>query len=188
MIVKEETRSTLLNNWLVDKQHMRRICCVLVLLFSIQTSFGRILQKEVHAFIDIQEIIIDKNTEIALDSGWEFYWNELIVPGDFIGQEPLATVTLTNWTEFKLPNTGKLPSFGYATYRLCIMLPKERPHVSLHIPKAYSSSKLWINGALTSEIGHVKKTKANTLHRRHAQIIPLNTDATEFEIVIQVSN
>lgn len=188
MIVKEETRSTLLSNGLADNQHMRRICCALVLLFSIQTSFGMVLQKEVHASIDIQQIRIDKNTEIALDSGWEFYWNKLIVPGDFKGKEPSAIVSLTNWTKFDLPNIGKLPSFGYATYRLCIAIPKERPHVSLHIPKAYSSSKLWINGMLISEIGHVEKTKANTLHRRHVQIIPLNTDATIFEIVIQVSN
>jgi signal transduction histidine kinase len=188
MIVKEETSNTLLNNWLVDNRHKSRIFCVLALLFAIQSSFGMILQKEVRASIDIQQIIIDTNTEIALDSGWEFYWNELIVPGDFKGKEPSAKVSLTNWTKFDLPKIGKLPSFGYATYRLCIAIPKERPHVSLHIPKAYSSSKLWINGALISEIGHVEKTKANTLHRRHVQIIPLNTDATIFEIVIQVSN
>jgi signal transduction histidine kinase len=188
MIVKEETSNTLLNNWLVDNRHKSRIFCVLALLFAIQSSFGVILQKEVHASIDIQQIIIDTNTEITLDSGWEFYWNELIVPGDFKGKEPSAIVSLTNWTKLKLPKIGKLPSFGYATYRLCIAIPKGRPHVSLHIPKAYSSSKLWINGTLISEIGHVEKTKANTLHRRHAQIIPLDTDATIFEIVIQVSN
>ncbi|MFQ3181549.1 MAG: signal transduction histidine kinase [Polaribacter sp.] len=188
MNVKEKTRNTLLNNWLVNKKHKRCICGVMVLLFSIQTSFGMILQKEVDASLDVQQIIIDKNTKIALDSGWEFYWNELIVPGSFKGKEPSAIVSLTNWTTFKLPNIGKLPSFGYATYRLCIAIPKERPHVSLHIPKAYSSSKLWINGKLISEIGHVEKTKTSALQRRYSQIIPLNTEDTTFEIVVQVSN
>tara|TARA_B110000902_G_scaffold1657_1_gene1801 strand:+ start:1809 stop:3860 length:2052 start_codon:yes stop_codon:yes gene_type:complete len=188
MIIKNKIRSTLLNNWIASNQHKSGIFCMLVLLFYIQASFGVILQKQVHASIDIQQTIIDKNTEIALDSGWEFYWNELIVPGDFNGKEPYPITSLTNWTKFKLPTIGSLPSFGHATYRLRIALPKERPHVSLHIPKAYSSSKLWINGTLISEIGRVGKTKENTVHRRHSQIIPLNTDATIFEIVIQVSN
>jgi signal transduction histidine kinase len=175
-------------NWFEDKQHKIRTFCILVLLLNIQTSFGAILQKEVHTSLDIQQIINDKNTEIPLDSGWEFYWNALIVPGDFKGKEPYVITSLTNWTKFTLPTIGNLPSFGHATYRLCIALPKERPHVSLHIPKAYSSSKLWINGSLISEIGHVGKTKESTLHRRHSQIIPLSTEATIFEIVIQVSN
>jgi signal transduction histidine kinase len=188
MIIKNKIISILPKNWFGDKQHKSRTFCILVLLLYIQTSFGIILQKEVHASSDIQQIIIDKNTEIRLDSGWEFYWNALIVPGGFKGKEPYVITALKNWTKFKLPTIGNLPSFGYATYRLCIALPKERPHVSLRIPKAYSSSKLWINGTLISEIGHVGKTKENTLHRRHSQIIPLSTDATIFEIVIQVSN
>ena len=188
MIIKTKIISILPKNWFGDKQHKIRTFCILVLLLNIQTSFGAILQKEVHTSLDIQQIINDKNTEIPLDSGWEFYWNALIVPGDFKGKEPYAITTLTNWTKFTLPTIGNLPSFGHATYRLCIALPKERPHVSLHIPKAYSSSKLWINGTLISEIGHVGKTKESTLHRRHSQIIPLSTEATIFEIVIQVSN
>ena len=187
-MVQYDTKNTLLNNWFLDNQYLKRLFCAVLLLFSIQTSIGATFPKEVHTSIDLQQIIIDTDTEIALDSGWEFYWNELIAPGDFKGKKPSALVSLKNWTEFKLPTVGELPSFGYATYKLSIAIPKERPHVSLYIPKAYSSSKLWINGVLISEIGHVKKTKANTLHRRHSQIIPLNTNATIFEIVIQVSN
>lgn len=186
MIVK--IRITLINNWLFDNQHLKLICCAMLLLFSIQASFGLIPQKKSNPSLDIQQIIINQNTEIALDTGWEFYWNELIVPGHFKGKEPSALVSLDNWTKFKIPNIGKIPSFGYATYRLFISIPKERPHVSLYIPEAYSSSKLWINGKLISEIGHVGKTKEKTLHRRLSQVIPLNTSDTIFEIVIQVSN
>ncbi len=138
--------------------------------------------------IDLQNTTIDKTTEIALDAGWEFYWNELIEPKNFQKNIPFTEVTLANWTQFKLSNNEKLPSFGYATYRLQISIPKDRLHVSLYIPAAYASSKLWINGKLISEIGRVGTSKAETLHRRATQIIPLNTDETEFEIVIHVAN
>jgi signal transduction histidine kinase len=138
--------------------------------------------------INLQGTTIDNSTEIELDTGWEFYWKELIVPGNFKKSKPLAIVSLNNWTSFALSNKEKLPSFGYATYRLKISIPEERSHVSLQIPKAFSSSKLWINGKFISEIGCVGKSKETTQHRRISQIIPLNTNETDFEIVIQVAN
>ncbi|MBC8755028.1 GHKL domain-containing protein [Kordia sp. YSTF-M3] len=159
------------------------------MLFSIPNSFGFVQSNENDiAAIDLQNTTIDKTTEIALNAGWEFYWKEFIEPGNFNAKKPLAEVTLTNWTKFNLSETEKLPSFGYATYRLQISIPKERPHVSLYIPAAYASSKLWVNGKLIAEIGRVGTSKAETLHRRAAQILPLNTDETEFEIVIHVAN
>jgi signal transduction histidine kinase len=188
MIVKLPTIITQIINWLLGNIHVKFGCSFSLLLFLIQPSFGSIPQREERVSIDLEQIHIDKNTEIALDTGWEFYWNTRIAPGDFKGKEPSAIVSLTNWTKFKLPNIGKIPSFGYATYRLCMAIPKERPAVSLFIPKAYSSSKLWVNGVFISEIGHVGKSKEETQHRRLSQIIPLNTNETIFEIVIQVSN
>jgi signal transduction histidine kinase len=183
-----QIKKSLLHNWLFHNQYVKCICCFLLLFFSIQPSFGLLQQKESIASIDFQQIHIDKTTEIPLDSGWEFYWNELIAPGNFKGKEPDALVSLNNWTQFNISKIGNLPSFGYATYRLKITIPKERPHVSLYIPEAYSSSKLWVNGVFRSEIGHVAVSKEETQHRRIPQIIPLNTKDTIFEIVIQVSN
>lgn len=188
MIVKLQTIINLTNNWLLDNQQARFGCSFGLLFLLIQPSFSLTPQKNEGVSINLQQIHIDKNTEIALDASWEYYWNELITPGNFKEKKPSAIVSLHDWTQFNLPNIGTLPSFGYATYRLFISIPKERPHVSLFIPKAYSSSKLWINGVFISEIGHVGKSKEETQHRRFSQIIPLNTNETIFEIVIQVSN
>lgn len=168
--------------------HLKFLVCYIILLFSIHNSFGIEQQKKDSPIIELQEIPIDKNTEILLNSGWEFYWNELIEPGSFKSKTPLELVTLTNWTKFNLSNGNKLPSIGYATYRLMISISKDRPAVSLAIPRVYASSKIWINGKFISETGHVGKTKEETLHRRFSQIIPLSTNETDFEIVIQVAN
>ena len=151
-------------------------------------SFGHERQKNNVTKIDLQNTLINNDTEITLNSDWAFYWNELIEPGDFNTSKPFTLVSLDNWTQFNLPNNDKLPSFGYATYRLTISIPKERPHVSLYIPAVYASSKIWINGKFFSEMGRVGKIKEETLHRRFSQIIPLNTDETNFEIVIHVAN
>lgn len=167
---------------------MKVISYLILLLSLIPNSFGFEEQQKDTFSVDFKDSIIKENTEIELSTRWEFYWNELIIPGNFNKQKPLAIVSLKNWTEFNIPKINKLPSFGYATYRLNITIPKERPHVSLYIPAAYSSSKIWINGHFFSEMGQVGKKKSETLHRRFTQIIPLNTDENNFEIVIQVAN
>ena len=154
---------------------------------SIHHSFGQEGYK-VENTINLQKAIITETTEILLDSGWSFYWNQLITPGHFKEEIPYKEVTLHNWTEFNIPENEKPHSFGYATYRLRISIPKERPHVSLFIPKTYSASKTWINGTFISEIGNVGVTELETVHRRFSQIIPLNTNETDFEIVIQIAN
>ena len=177
-----------MNNWLFINRPFKLICCIIALTsFTNQNIFG-LKQKNDVNLINLQGTTIDKSTEIPLDSNWEFYWNELIVPGNFKESKPLAIVSLNDWTNFALSDKEKLPSFGYATYRLKISIPKERLPVSLHIPQAYSSLKLWINGKFISEIGRVGTSKATTQHRRISQIIPLNTNETDFEIVIQVAN
>ena len=177
-----------MNNWLLNNQFLRFICFFVILFFSIPNSFGHEQQENNVTKIDLQNTLINNDTEITLNSGWAFYWNELIEPGNFNTTKPFTLVSLDNWTQFNLPNNDKLPSFGYATYRLTISIPKERPHVSLYLPAVYASSKIWINGKFFSEMGRVGKIKEKTLHRRFSQIIPLNTDETNFEIVIHVAN
>lgn len=188
MIVKLQSIITLLNNWLTGNKHANIACIFCLLLLVNQPSFSLTPQKKEGVSINLQQIHIDKNTKITLDTSWEYYWNELITPGNFKDKKPSGIVSLNNWTQFNIPNIGKLSSFGYATYRLSISIPKERPPVSLLIPEVYSSSKLWVNGVFISETGRVGKSKEETLHRRFSQIIPLNTNETIFEIVIQVSN
>lgn len=177
----------LTNNWLLNRRCVKCMCCFILMALSIHHSFGQ-EEHNVEDTINLQKVIITETTEILLDSGWSFYWNQLIAPGHFKEEIPHKVVTLHNWAEFNIPESEKPPSFGYATYRLRISIPKERPYVSLYIPKIYSASKTWVNGTFISEIGNIGVTKAETVHRRFSQIIPLNTNETDFEIVIQIAN
>ncbi len=138
--------------------------------------------------ITTSDKIITDTTEVELKSNWEFYWNQLIEPDDFTSDQSFSKVSLDSWTTYYGEDSNVLPSFGFATYRLLVSLPEDRPHASLYIPKAYAASKLWINGKLVSEIGKVGKAKSETIHRRYDQLIPLDDHDTIFEIVIQVSN
>ncbi len=164
------------HKWLLHKHFGKLICYLGIFLFAIQDISGS------------EKLQNNEFTEITLDSDWEFYWNALIEPGNFNTTTSFKKVSLDNWTAFPLSDTENLPPFGYATYRLKFSIPKERLPLSLYIPATYATCKTWINGELISEIGHLSTSKADILHRRSSQIIPLNTAETDFEIVIQVAN
>ena len=152
------------------------------------SSFGLNTFNDNQGKINLHNSSITDDSEILLNSGWEFYWNKFIAPEEFtITTIPDTIVETKSWTNFSLKNK-KLPTFGYATYRLQFSLPLDRPTISIFIPAAYSSSKTWINGKLIAEIGKIGTSKSTTLHRRFSQTIPLDIHESNFEIVIQVAN
>jgi len=176
------------NTLKVYKSTTNFITYVVFIFLSIQYSFGFQKQRNDTTIVNLQHINFDNHKEVVLDSGWAFYWNELIEPNNFNIERSFKKITLKNWTKLRLSNKDNYPSFGYATYKLNFELPKERPHLSLHIPAAYSSSKIWVNGESICEIGTVGLSKATTFHRRHSTTIPLESHINNFEIVIQISN
>ena len=175
-----------MDKWFLNQIRIKWLYLFVITLFLTCNTYG--LEEQKDNSINLKGISFANHEEIDLKSDWEFYWQELILPGNFDNFTPSAIVSLKNWTNYTLQQHKKLPSFGYATYRLKFHVSKDTPNLSLYIPAAYASSKLWINGKLISEIGKVATTKENVLHRRYTQIIPLNTHEVDFEIVIQVAN
>jgi signal transduction histidine kinase len=136
----------------------------------------------------IKKSDLDKKEGVKLDSNWDFYWEQLLRPDQIDQGKLFGKVDLTNWTHFANPNNEKLPSLGYATYRLRFTVPKENPNLSLYVPRIIGAYKLWVNGKLAMEVGKVGTSRETTLHRRFIKVIPLNSLESDFEIVIQVSN
>ncbi|MEW6623714.1 MAG: hypothetical protein AB1420_11430 [Bacillota bacterium] len=89
---------------------------------------------------------MEANGNIKLDGNWEFYWDQLIKPGDF----ELPEVQLTGyypaplyWTRYDELN---LPSKGCATYRLVVYTPKIYKNLSIKTSEIYTEYSLYING------------------------------------------
>jgi signal transduction histidine kinase len=172
----------------LKKYSFKIILCFFWLLFCCYSGFSQNSNSEKKLRINLNNKLITSDSEILLDSEWEFYWNKLIDPKGFETPVIADTIVKTkSWTNFYL-NNKKLPTFGYATYRLKFSMPYDRPNTSIFIPAAYSSSKIWLNGKLISEIGNVGTSKSSTLHRRFSETISLDIHESKFEIVIQVAN
>jgi hypothetical protein len=98
MNVKLQTKQIKGNNWLTSNHQVKQLCSSILFLFNVQYSFGFNQQKNDLGIIDLQRITIKENTEIALDTDLEFYWHQLLQPGEFNKKKPFAIVSFKNWT------------------------------------------------------------------------------------------
>jgi sensor histidine kinase YesM len=132
---------------------------------------------------------------IELDGEWEFYWNELIE--DKIEQNKFFTNynkdTIhyahipSEWQNYTIDNQ-KLPSMGYAMYRLKILLSKTEIPFSFAMADVCMSYSIYVNGELHQTNGKVGKSDSDSIPFQRHGIFPLKKNAEELEVVILISN
>lgn len=135
---------------------------------------------------------------IKLQGEWEFYWNQLYEPKDFKNKSKLANhsyiIAPKSWASQKI-NGNKLPSKGYATYRLIVKKKTDiqKTIYGLKVSTIFSNYKLWINGQLLANVGEVSPSESKSSPKFYYQDIPFIIDPADgstenIEIIIQVSN
>ena len=75
--------------------------------------------------IDLREINNPAKFIVKLNGEWEFYWGKMLHPDDFksdsIKPDYFGNVP-SYWTDYPQESV-KTEKFGYATYRLTVLLP-----------------------------------------------------------------
>lgn len=123
---------------------------------------------------------------IPLDGEWAFYWKQLLNPRDTPTGEFEMVSFPSKWTDQER-NGKKLPSFGYATYKLKVLLPSAE-HLRLAMPDAYSAYRIFINGKQMAASGKVSTSEKGFLpYWRYKGIdVPPGTDS--LNIILHVAN
>lgn len=124
---------------------------------------------------------------VLLGGEWNFYWKRLIAPGDTIPAKHNYIQYPQLWKEKKLSGQP-LPSQGYASYTLCILLPKKRPALALDIPAVYSSYRMYINGKIFSQNGKPATNAAEAVPFWTTEVVGLNEASDTLNIIMQVAN
>ncbi|MBN1409852.1 MAG: response regulator [Spirochaetales bacterium] len=168
------------------------ICCILVLLglaSSVLCAEGK--QPLVRAgFLDLSDYDPEGNVIIKLDGEWEFYWDRLLLPGDFSRDpKPARTGFIQvpgGWTKFKGP--VEIPGYGVATYRLRVKLNPELRLFSIKIPEVLTAYNLWINDTRVAAVGIVSRDREKARAGfNHHTVSSINGSGT-IDIILQVSN
>lgn len=157
-----------------------------VLIFGFKEKASQIYTPAVQGVLDLSVENVSKGNFI-LDGKWEFYWSELLKPGDKPQYEPSFISIPNTWNNIEL-NGKPLPAMGYATYKLTLLLPKDRPEMSINIPDTYSCYAVYVNDSLLAQNGKPAKTKQDAIPFWTQKTVTLPNSADTMNIIIQVAN
>ncbi|KQC00754.1 ATP-binding protein [Pedobacter sp. Hv1] len=135
--------------------------------------------------LDLSKQSFDENA--TLKGEWFFYWKQLVDPHQAV---PLSGKTVnfpSMWNDLKV-NGDHLPSFGYASYQLKVLLPQNKETLRVEMPDSYTSYRLFLNGQLVAANGTVATNVKAYVPKWQYQAfdIPKNTDT--INLILQIAN
>lgn len=174
---------------------MKKHCALLVILLIVAGILPQLCfaNDPGHAFPGAQKGVLDLrktdlfNQTALLDGEWAFFWKQLLNPADIKNAQSSWIKYPELWRDLEL-NGQKLPSVGFATYSLTILLPHNRPRLALEVPDAYCSYYLFVNDSLMAKNGRPAETKEQAIPFWTTQIAVLPPDSDTLHIVLQIAN
>ncbi|MFT3700915.1 MAG: ATP-binding protein [Agriterribacter sp.] len=150
-------------------------------------------QKSLHTAIPAAQGVLDLGNEdvstgnFLLDGQWEFYWAQLLNPNDLPAFSPSYINVPSLWNDIEL-NGKTLTSQGYATYKLKLILPQDRPKMGLTVYDVYSSYKFYINKKLVLQNGNPAIRKEDAVPFWNTKTIMLPSGIDTLDLEMQVAN
>ena len=169
------------------EKHLRSLFFVQLFLccFYCQTSYATPKSNSLETSFHLT----NSDTIIKLDGYWEFYWKQLLEPGQFDSSTPPGyKLVPKNWESYTESGI-KLSSKGYATFRTRVTLPSDSVLYAFYIPWLRSSYKIWVDNRLLKEIGKVGESKALSEPQFSTNTLFFSAQSdSSVEVVIQVAN
>jgi hypothetical protein len=160
-----------------------RLKFVMVLLFLCKASTS-VAQEVKTGRLDLRQI--GDNEIVALDGSWEFYWKQLFRPSQIT--EPLYYFEFPSLWNDQIVGNDTLDRFGFATYRLKILIPEINRDYSLLMDDFYCAYKLYIDGKMMATNGKVGTSKENYRPEWRPQVVDISPNDEVIDVVLQVSN
>jgi signal transduction histidine kinase/DNA-binding response OmpR family regulator len=164
---------------------------LLFLLILPSISFGHVKIDESYrienGFLDLSEWNCEESS-VELSGTWAFYWDQLIRPGEFNSTNAIEFVHFPHlWKDMK-HQLDEMSSFGYATYKMVLVLPKTDEILAFQFHDFYTAYEFYLNDELIASNGKVGKTKDESVPHWLPQTVPFRVKQDTNEIVILISN
>ncbi len=154
-------------------------------LSNVHAQEEPLVQKGV---LDLREYDFLSNGPVELDGEYEFYWNQMLSPalkGD--SGEMIYVQVPGTWTQLRNEHP-EVTRFGFATYRLIILLPEKVDELAFRIEDVFSASGYFLNGKAIDYLGFPGVNKYQTVIRYSRPLIIGTVNDQELEFLIRVSN
>lgn len=157
-----------------------------LMLLSCGAAFGHAPNVEAkNGILDLRKQTFSEN--VTLGGEWLFYWNELIEDHQQASKPGVKVQVPKLWTSYDFDGKS-YPSFGYATYKLTVLLPKNAGLLRISMPEVYTSYKLIINGAVVAQNGRVGKNAAEAAPEWINKDVDLDLGVDTLNVLLQISN
>lgn len=170
----------------------KRITLFIIIIFMLLFVGGcsnEISQTKAAAqngLLDLSQIDFE-NEVVDLDGKWEFFWNQLLEPGELDQSSTGSFETFpSSWTKYSTTETT-ISGNGYATYRLNF-INADNKILALKIPKVRTAYKLWVNGNLIVAAGKLGTTRDDMVPQYLPQVVFFDAQQGQNELIMQVSN
>lgn len=126
---------------------------------------------------------------VSLSGEWEFYWQRLVDGNNALPQQPDTYSKLPQlWNDIHIQGRS-IPSQGYATYRLRVVLPPgHAAPAGLLVPDFYTAYRLYANGQLVASDGQVGTSKDSSYPHWSSKVAMLPNNRDTLELLLQVCN
>ncbi len=159
-----------------------QLFCCLTISFA---AWGSVKPIAARGTIDLRQQSLSER--IALNGEWAFYWHQLLNPKDTIENKGTLVNFPFKWDGFVL-NGEKLPAFGYATYKLTILLPVINTPLCIAMPDVYSAYKLFINGEQVASNGKVSTDEKEFVPYWQNRTIDILPGPDTLNLILQIAN
>lgn len=142
----------------------------------------------VKGVLDLRDYSFMADGPVSLEGEFEFYWNQMLNPA-----EPSDSGVMTymkvpgSWTRLG-KEQPEVTRYGFATYRLVILLPEGVDELAFRIEDVYSSSGYFLNGKAIDYLGFPGVNKFQTLIKYSRPLVTAAVNSSEAELLIKVSN
>ena len=173
---------------------MKKLSIRHVLLLSIGVGIGCTLRAEripnsSGGILDLSDFEYESEYVIELKGKWQFYWEQLIYPGEFdtIPHSPDYIDVPSIWSGLG-KDESMVNNFGFATYRFLVIGRFKRESLALEIPAVYNAYKLWLNGNELSSNGVPGRSKEDSSPKWLPLTKEFSPNSDTLDIVIHISN
>jgi len=170
---------------------MRFQTVIYLLFFALCTLPGLHAQQETvvkKGILDLRDYDFLTSGPVELEGEFEFYWNQLLNPaieGD--SGEMIYVKVPGNWTKLRRQHP-EVTRYGFATYRVVILLPEKMDEIALKVKDVYSASGYFLNGKAIDYLGFPGVNKFQTVIRYSRPLMIGSVNDQRVELLIRVSN
>ena len=144
------------------------------------------ISEAVQGELDLRGLDLSRGN-VDLDGTWEFYWQQLLQPGDSIAN-PSAYISVPSVWDGVLVNGQPASGQGYATYRLRVLLDTTNTLLAIQTGNVSTSLTLLVNDQTLYQAGVVGSDKASTTPQYASGYAIFRPDSDTLLFTIQVAN